>query len=151
MVAQLAGYTHPLFNFKNSFMKKLLLSAVIVSASVFAFAQEKTTQQPPQVKETDEKAYQAKQAQDWDNLIKTELKLTEVQVTKLAAINKEFSEKKEAILKDAGLTDEARKEKKTALKKDKEAKINEVLTPEQQTRYKQLVDAKMKEAPKKGV
>lgn len=134
-------------------MKKFLLSAVIISASVCAaYAQEKTTQQPPQVvKETDEKAYMAKQAQEWENLLKTELKLTEEQLTKIAAINKDFTEKKEALMKDASLTDEARKEKKMALKKDKEAKFTEVLTPEQQTRYKELVEAKSKEAPKKGV
>ena len=133
-------------------MKKIFLSAVIISASVcVAYGQEQKTQQGPQQVVKDEKAYQAKQAQDWDNLLKTELKLTDEQVTKIAAINKEFTEKKDAILKDANLTDEVKKEKKTALKKDKEAKISEVLTPEQQNRYKELVDAKMKEAPKKGV
>jgi Spy/CpxP family protein refolding chaperone len=134
-------------------MKKILLSAVIISASVFAYAQDqKTTQQPPQqvVKETDQKSYEAKQVQDWENLLKTELKLTDEQLTKIAAINKEFSEKKDAILKDASLTDDAKKEKKMALKKDKEAKFNEVLTPEQQTKYKELVDAKMKETKKQG-
>lgn len=136
-------------------MKKIMLFAVAVAASVCTVnAQEqKAAQQPAQqttqpqvVKEVDQKSYEAKQAQDWQNLLKTELKLTEEQSVKLAIINKEFTEKKEAILKDASLNDEAKKEKKTALKKDKEAKTLEVLTPEQQTKYKQLVEAKMKEA-----
>lgn len=135
-------------------MKKILLSAVIVSASVCAaYAQDqKTTQQaPPVVKENDVKAQQAKQAQEWENLLKTELKLTDEQSTKLTAINKEFYAKKEAILNDATLSDDAKKEKKTALKKDKEAKTLEVLSPEQQAKYKQLVEEKMKETPKKGI
>ena len=131
-------------------MKKILLFALIISASVCAVhAQEQKLQKDQVVKETDQKSYEAKQAQEWDNLLKTELKLTDDQVNKLAAANKEFTEKKEAMLKDASLTDEARKEKKAALKKDKEAKITEILTPEQQVRYKQMVEAKMKEAPKK--
>ena len=135
-------------------MKKILLSAVIVSASVCAaYAQDqKTTQQaPPVVKENDVKAQQAKQAQEWENLLKTELKLTDEQSTKLTAINKEFYAKKEAILNDATLSDDAKKEKKTALKKDKEAKTLEVLSPEQQAKYKQLVEEKMKETPKKAI
>ena len=135
-------------------MKKILLSAVIVSASVCAVhaQDQKNAPQPDQkatqpqvVKEVDQKSYAAKQAQDWDNLVKTELKLTEEQATKIAVINKDFSEKKDALLKDASLSEDAKKEKKEALKKDKEAKFIEVLTTEQQTKYTQLVEAKMKE------
>jgi len=134
-------------------MKKILLSVVIISATVCAaYAQDqKTTQQGSQViKENDQKSQQAKQ-QEWDNMLKTELKLTDEQSTKLAAINKEFYAKKDAILNDASLTDDAKKEKKMALKKDKEAKTLEVLTPEQQVKYKQIVEEKMKGTPKKGV
>jgi hypothetical protein len=129
-------------------MKKIFLSAVIVSASVCAaYAQDqKTTQPAPQVvKETDQKSYEAKQASEWETQLKTELKLSEEQVTKIATLNKDFTEKKEAIVKHASLTDEARKEKKEALKKEKEAKFLEVLTPEQQTKYKLLVEEKMKQ------
>jgi hypothetical protein len=136
-------------------MKKILLSVVILSASVVAYSQDqKTTEPQPQpqtqvIKETDQKSYEAKQA-EWDNLLKAELKLTEEQVTKIAVIKKEFTDKKEALMKDANLTDEARKEKKMALKKEKEAKFLEVLTTEQQTKYKQLLEAeaKKKEVPK---
>ena len=136
-------------------MKKILLSAVILSASVVAYSQDqKTTEPQPQpqtqvIKETDQKSYEAKQA-EWDNLLKAELKLTEEQVTKIAVIKKEFTDKKDALMKDASLTEEARKEKKMALKKEKEAKFLEVLTTEQQTKYKQLLEAeaKKKEVPK---
>jgi Spy/CpxP family protein refolding chaperone len=131
-------------------MKKMLLSSAIVFAFLCAaHAQEKNSQQV--TKENDQKSYQAKQAQEWDNYVKSELKLTDEQATKLAAINKDFAEKKEALLKDASLSDEARKEKKWALKKDKEEKMAAVLTPEQQTKYKQLMYKKMQEPPKKEV
>ena len=142
------------FNPQNKLMKKILLSAAILTASVAAYSQDqKTTEpQPPQtqvIKETDQKSYEAKQA-EWDNLLKAELKLTEEQVTKIAVIKKEFTDKKDALMKDASLTEEARKEKKMALKKEKEAKFLEVLTTEQQTKYKQLLEAeaKKKEVPK---
>ena len=128
-------------------MKKILFTAVIISASVCAaYAQDqKTTQQGSQiVKENDQKSQQAKQL-EWENMLKTELKLTDEQLTKLAVINKEFSAKKDAILNDASLTDDAKKEKKMALKKEKEGKLFEFFTPEQQTKYKELVEAKKKE------
>ena len=148
-------YQPVFFNPQNKLMKKILLSAVILSASVVAYSQDqKTTEPQPQpqtqvIKETDQKSYEAKQA-EWDNLLKAELKLTEEQVTKIAVIKKEFTDKKDALMKDASLTEEARKEKKMALKKEKEAKFLEVLTTEQQTKYKQLLEAeaKKKEVPK---
>ncbi|HTM93628.1 MAG TPA: hypothetical protein VL095_14505 [Flavisolibacter sp.] len=129
-------------------MKKILLSAAIVSASVCAaYAQDQKTTQPAQqvVKETDQKSYEAKQATEWENRLKTELKLTDEQLTKIAIVNKDFADKKEAVLKDATLTDDARKEKKEALKKEKESKFFEILTPEQQMKYKQMTEEKMKQ------
>ena len=97
------------------------------------------------MKETDQKSYEAKQASEWENRLKTELKLTDEQLTKIAIVNKDFTDKKEAILKDATLTDDARKEKKEALKKEKETKFFEILTPEQQMKYKQMTEEKMKQ------
>ena len=47
---------------------------------------------------------------------------------------------------DATTTDkEALKEKKMALKKEKEAKLLAILTAEQQTKYKELIEKKKKE------
>jgi Spy/CpxP family protein refolding chaperone len=129
-------------------MKKIILSAAIVSASVCAaYAQDQKTTQPAQqaVKETDQKSYEAKQATEWENRLKTELKLTDEQLTKIAIVNKDFTDKKEAILKDATLTDDAKKEKKEALKKEKDARFFEILTPEQQMKYKQMTEEKMKQ------
>jgi hypothetical protein len=54
----------------------------------------------------------------------------------------------EVVMKDASLTTDAQKEKKMALKKEKETKLFEFLTPEQQTKYKELVEKMKKEKEK---
>lgn len=95
----------------------------------------------------DQKDYN-KQKAEWENKIKTELKLTTDQVTKYDALNKEYEEKFNAIAQDAALTKEAQKEKKMALKKEKEAKFFEFLTTEQQAKYKELIEQKKKEMEK---
>ena len=94
-----------------------------------------------------------KEYAEWDKKVKDELKLTDDQVAKYDALNKEYRDKIDVVLQDASLTKDVQKEKKMALKKEKEAKLNEFLTPEQQAKYKELVDKKMKEkemAPKQG-
>ena len=85
---------------------------------------------------------------EWEKKIKDELKLTPEQVQKYDALNSEYNPKFDAIMNDASLTKDAQKEKKMALKKEKEAKMNEFLTPEQQTKYRELVDKKKKEMEK---
>lgn len=89
-----------------------------------------------------------KEKAEWENKIKQELKLTEDQATKYDALNREYDEKFNTIAQDAGLTKEAQKEKKMALKKEKEAKFFEFLTTEQQTKYKELIDQKKKQMDK---
>jgi hypothetical protein len=54
----------------------------------------------------------------------------------------------EAIEKDATLSADVQKERKMALKKEKEAKLFEFLTPEQQTKYKELIEKKKKDTAK---
>lgn len=142
-------------------MKKIFLTAVIGAlltsvaiaqdpkAQDQKVAEQKSVEQKNQ-KESEQKAQMAKQAEEWEKILKAELKLTDAQLEKYNALNQEFSEKKQAILNDASLTPEAKKEKKTALKKEKEAKLNEILTPEQQAKYKELKESmeKKKEASK---
>ena len=60
-------------------------------------------------------------------------------------MNKEFNEKIDAVLADASLTPEAQKEKKMALKKEKEAKLMELFSAEQQAKYKEIMEKKKKE------
>src|SRR5690349_5900565 len=85
------------------------------------------------------------QHEQWDKKVKTDLKLTDEQVVKYDAVSKEFGGKIDALKQDATLSKEAQKEKKMALKKEKEGKLFEFFTPEQQTKYKELVAEKMKE------
>jgi len=87
---------------------------------------------------------------DWDQKVKTELKLTDEQVVKYEAICKEYGEKIDAIKKDASLTKEVQKEKKMELKKEKQAKLFEFFTPEQQTKYNELIMEKKKETKPAG-
>jgi hypothetical protein len=110
-------------------MKKLAL-ALLVTAFFAApsFAQEKD-----------------KSHAEWDNKIKTELKLTPDQVTKYDALSKEYSDKMDAVKQDASLNEDAQKQKKMELKKEKEGKLQEFLTPDQQTKYKEIIEKKKKD------
>lgn len=89
-----------------------------------------------------------KNQEEWDKKIKDELKLTSDQVVKYDALNKEYGEKISAIAQDATLSKEVQKERKMALKKEKEAKLFEFFTPEQQTAYREIIDKKKKEMEK---
>lgn len=147
-------------------MKKLFLSLAIsgiVAASAVAQEQKETTPTPVQkpaaqeqkdTKDAKQVTDQKKPAQDraaWEKKFKEELKLTEDQVQKYDALNKEYNEKIEAVAKDASLSADAQKEKKTGLKKEKEAKLWEILTPEQQAKYKEMKESmQKKETPKQG-
>ena len=95
----------------------------------------------------EQKDYKKEKA-EWDQKIKDELKLTADQVAKYDALNKEYDEKFSSIAQDANLTKDAQKEKKMALKKEKETRLFEFLTPEQQTRYKEIIETKKKEKEK---
>ncbi len=85
---------------------------------------------------------------EWDNKVKTELALTDEQATKYDAVSKEYGDKIDAIAKDASLTKEVQKERKMELKKEKQGKLFEFFTPEQQTKYSALVEKKKAEKPK---
>jgi hypothetical protein len=89
-----------------------------------------------------------KSQEEWDKKVKEDLKLTSDQVAKYDALNKEYSEKISAVAQDATLSKETQKERKMALKKEKEAKLFEFLTPDQQNKYRELVEQKKKEMEK---
>ena len=120
-------------------MKKLLM-LLIATAMVTTAA----------LAQMDQKKDYKKERAEWENKIKTELNLSTDQVAKFDALNKEYNEKIDAIASDAGTDKEALKEKKMTLKKEKETKLNEILTPEQQTKYKELMDKKKKEMSSKS-
>ena len=124
-------------------MKKIFLLAAIAAITSSAIAQD----QPPVVAEKKE----VKQTpSEWELKVKTDLKLTDEQVEKYSALNKEYSAKIDALMKDETINKDVQKEKKMALKKEKEDKFLELLTSEQQTKYKELKAEmdKKKEAPK---
>lgn len=116
-------------------MKKLVLSLLMtgIIAGVAVAQEQKEMKQD---------------AKEWDKKVKTELNLTEEQATKYDAICKEYEGKFEDIKKDASMSKDAQKEKKMELKKEKQAKLFEFLTPEQQTKYTALMDQKKAEKPK---
>ena len=89
-----------------------------------------------------------KSQEEWDKKVKEDLKLTNDQVVKYDALNKEYGEKMSAVAQDATLSKETQKERKMALKKEKEAKLFEFLNPDQQNKYRELVEQKKKEMEK---
>jgi Spy/CpxP family protein refolding chaperone len=114
-------------------MKKLLLMLTISAfVATTVVAQDQTPVKQDKV--------------EWERKIKDELKLTPDQVLKFDALSKEYKDKMTTLESDATITKEAQKEKKMALKKEKETKLNEFLTPEQQTKYKELMERKKAEA-----
>lgn len=122
-------------------MKKLLLlmmgTAMVMTAAL--------AQPTPQQKD------HKKDRAEWEQKVKTELQLNQDQIVKFDAVSKEYNDKLDVIAQDASLSKDAQKEKKLALKKEKEVKLFEFLTPEQQTKYKELVEKKKKEmATKEG-
>jgi len=116
-------------------MKKFLLCLVITAmVSTVSIAQDQVQDQKVKQDRT-----------EWEKKIKDELKLTADQATKFDAVSKEYNDKVDALMADASLAKDAQKEKKMALKKEKETKLMEFLTAEQQTKYKELMEKKKKD------
>ncbi len=118
-------------------MKKFLLFLVITAmVSTSALAQDQKN---------------AKQDKtEWEKKVKDELKLNEEQTVKYDALNKEYDEKITALMNDASLSKDVQKEKKMALKKEKEARLMEFLTAEQQVKYKEIIEKKKKDMAAKS-
>jgi|ADGO01.1.fsa_nt_gi hypothetical protein len=129
-------------------MKKLfVMFAMMTIVSAGVYAQSEPAQDQQKTQQDSQKAAADKAA--WDKTVKAELKLTAEQEAKYDALSKEYGEKMDALKNDASLDENARKEKKAALKKEKEAKLNEFLTADQQAKYKELVEKKKIETAKK--
>jgi protein CpxP len=127
-----------LFYFLNFIVMKNFLLCLVITAmvSTVAIAQDQKN---------------AKQDRtEWEKKIKDELKLTADQTVKFDALSKEYNDKIDAVMSDASLAKDAQKEQKMALKKEKEAKLMEFLTAEQQTKYKEIMEKKKKEMAAKS-
>ncbi len=128
-------------------MKRTLLTALVMAASVctvFAQDQKATAPVAAPAAQPGQKTAAIKQAQDWQDQLVTELKLTDDQQKKIADLNKAFGERRKAIENNAELTDEAKAERKAMLRKALETQFLQLLTTEQQARYKELLEAKNK-------
>ena len=118
-------------------MKKILLAlAVVAFTGTVALAQ-------------DQKDMKHNKA-EWEAKIKSDMNLTADQAQKWDAITKEYQPKFDALSNDASLTREAQKEKKIALKKEKQAKLFEFLTADQQAKYTEMTDRKKQAAKPAG-
>ena len=92
-------------------MKKLLLLALSACfMTAIAVAQE-----TKEAKHVDQK--------EWDNKVKTELKLTQDQIVKYDAVSKEFGEKMEALKKDAKRDPGSSKRTENGTEKRKTSKV----------------------------
>ena len=133
-------------------MKKLVplvLVAALVTGSAIAQDQKQIPQTPGQKPAVQQEQKDVKPAPDqktavasqdraaWEKKFKEDLKFTDEQSQKFDALNKEYSEKFDAVAKDATLTADAQKTKKMDLKKEREGKLFDILTPEQQAKYKE--------------
>lgn len=110
-------------------MKKLFLLAMITAMVATTAVAQNTKSEAKQNKT------------EWEKKIKADLNLSADQSAKWDGVVSDFNVKFDALKKDeANLDKDAYREKKMALKKEKEAKILEILTPEQQTKYKEIVE-----------
>src|SRR5215210_6028247 len=83
-------------------MKKILLFALITAmVSSATLAQDQKTVKQDKT--------------EWEKKLKEELKLTDEQTVKYDALNKEYNDKISALMSDASLAEDAKKEKKMAL------------------------------------
>jgi|SRR5215471_1771796 len=136
-------------------MKKLLplfVFAAIVATSAVAQDQKQNPQTPPTQQQPtvqkpmqDQKVATAQDRAAWEKKFKQDLNLTDEQSQKYDALSKEYADKFDAVSKDATLTPDVQKEKRMALKKEKEDKLMAILTPEQQSKYKEMKEAMEKQ------
>lgn len=104
----------------------ILALGTFLAAGSKAVAQEKKAEQ--------KKHFTASERQPGDRIAE-ELKLTEEQKTKMRTFREEQRKKAEEIRKDTSLTPEQKREKGAALRKEGDAKMKEILTAEQYTKW----------------
>lgn len=81
--------------------------------------------------------------------MKNELGLSKEQGKKMKELNEGFKTRLQAIKNDSTLTTEQRKEKNQVVLEERKQKVNEILTPDQQAKYRQLGKDNMKERKQK--
>lgn len=124
--------------------KTIFLSAMIAAFSITAtYAQDA----PPAKENKDARAGERRGPGGRDMMeMYKDLNLTKDQETKIKAINEEQRGKFQELRNDNSLSDDARNEKRKEMMKDRQEKINAVLTKDQQDK----LAAKMKERGNRG-
>lgn len=121
-------------------MKQFLLSGLILmSCGLAASAQEKRDTIRPlhKLEQRDKTAERVK--------MKEELGLSKEQTQKMKEIHEDSRSKVAAIRKDEALSKEDRKAKSLEIMKERNEKVKAILTPDQQTKYRQMGKEVMKE------
>ncbi|SHF86694.1 hypothetical protein [Dysgonomonas macrotermitis] len=80
---------------------------------------------------------------DFNRVPMKELNLTEEQKAKVESVNKDFRAKAEALRNDSSLTKEKRSEQRRELAKNRQTELQALLTPEQQSKMKELKEKRM--------
>ncbi len=122
-------------------MKRILLLTMIAGFFATSASSQTISTTPTEVRQDVKQSSPT----DWEKRITTDLKLTPDQITKWEILNKEYKVKIDEVMKASDLTKEAQKAKKMELKKEKEEQFMQLLTPEQQSRYKLIIELKKKE------
>jgi hypothetical protein len=116
-------------------MKKLLAACVLACMFCLpAFAQDNKVHD------------KQKEYAEWQQKVKDELKLTEDQVSRWNALDAEYKEKTTAVMQATDLDKETQKAKMMELRKEKNARFLELLSADQQEKYKELIEKKKKDA-----
>lgn len=113
-------------------LSKLVLLTTIALGSLVAFNTQAQDTPKPETKPEAKRPVLARAR------IESELNLTPEQKTKWQAATKEQAEKAKALRDDTSLTPRQRREKIKALREEMQAKLKEILTPEQQEKLKTL-------------
>lgn len=124
-------------------MKKTIFLAAIIG--VFSITASYAQSTPPQRENKEARPGERRGGWNMMDMYK-DLNLTKDQEAKLKTINEEQREKFQALREDKSLSDDSRREKMRELQKDRQDKINAVLTKEQQEK----LTAKMKERGNRG-
>lgn len=93
--------------------------------------------------------FQQRRQQMLDNL-KKELNLTKDQNTKFDAIYKEFNDKMAQARQNAGDDREAMRTKMQEMNKERDAKIEKILTPDQVKKWKEILAKQQAERQQRG-
>lgn len=73
-----------------------------------------------------------------------ELNLTADQKTQMKTVHQDMKQQREAIMNDQSLTSDQKKEKMKDLRKSQSEKVNTILTPDQQSKMKEMRKQRMK-------